>query len=139
MSDDFDVNKHLNWFSSRAPKARQIHAGEKLPEIDLGGIQLIDGTEDLIPILDMIRLPKRRSFYLGMVTTGTFLMQSSASHRVLRGKRGTGWELFSSSSDAPGVEEHVGTYTPEQILNIVENLGYDKSMNEWIAMGWRPS
>ena len=139
MAENLELDKFLNWLSDKTPKPRQIEEGDIPPDVYLEFDDIAERADDLQPLLDRLKVPRQRSYDLGMVTTGRFLMQSSASHRVVREAGGTSWRVYVSGADFPDGEEFMGDYSSEEVAEFAEELGYEINVREWLAIGWRPS
>ena len=139
MADNFELDEYLKWLSDKTPKPRQIEVGDVPSGVHLEFDDMAERADDLQPLLDRLTFPRKRSYDLGMVTTGRFLMQSSASHRVVRKAGGTSWRVYVSGADFPNGEEFIGDYTSEDVVQFAEELGYEMNVREWLAIGWRPS
>ena len=138
QSDDVLIQL-VKWLAAKAPKSRQIEFSKVPSDIDIDNLELSEDPEQLHSVLRRLKLPRQRSFILGSVTTGTFLMQSSATHRVTRRKGGTSWDVYVSGADFPAGEEHMGSYASEDVRSLAEELGYEYTLRDWLGMGWRPS
>ena len=138
MGEDNPLVSLLRWFAVNPAGGRLIEAGDipTLPgaeEIDFDG-----SMDDLRAALKNVKFPSRRSFDLGSVTTGLGLMQSSASHRIVRQKGGTSWAMYMSGPDLPEGEVYMDTISSTLVLTEVSDLGYELTLSDWISMGWRP-
>lgn len=104
--------------------------------------EVLDGLDDekaLAEALDGLPFPKARSYWLEEVETGSFLMSGSAGWRIVRGKGGRSWRVYSYSSDYyPEKFADLGDYDSDYIRDEAETAGYRLTLLEWIAMGWRP-
>ena len=111
---------------------------EELPsDWDVENYQAGCDDEALRALLKTIRLPAKRSYPLGIVSTGVALMESSASHRVVRRNRGKSWRLYVSGADFAEGEELIGEFSANEIVDEVADLGYEISLGTWVSMGWR--
>ena len=136
---DLEFIKLVDWFKLYGGGGRLIDASSLPSDMDLD-LTDWDGREvELARILKKIKMPRQRSYYLGSVTTGVFGMQSSANHRIVRGKRGVIWKMYVSGPDFPEGELSMGVISSKKILGEVEDLGYHVYLRQWIAMGWRPN
>ena len=137
MEDEFE--DLVRWFSLNT-RAGEIISAEALPDdVDIDGIDWLENKSELRKLLDKVQMPPNYSYDLGTVTTGTFLMQSSASHRIERNADGTRWKMYVSGPDFPKGEECMGEVDSDIIMTEVEDLKYEVSLRNWISMGWRPS
>lgn len=137
MEDEF--KDLVQWFSLHT-KAGDIISADALPDdVDIDGIDWAENQSELRILLEKVQLPSECSYDLGMITTGTFLMQSSASHRIERNEDGTRWTMYVSGPDFPNGEEFMGEVDSNSIMTEVEDLKYEVSLRNWISMGWRPS
>jgi hypothetical protein len=139
LADNSELDEYLKWLSDKTPKPRQIEVGDIPPGVDLEFDDIAERPDDLEPLLERLKFPRKQSYDLGTVTTGRFLMQSSASHRVVREAEGTSWQVYVSGADFPDGEEFIGDYTSEELAEFAEELGYEINVREWLAIGWRPS
>lgn len=128
----------LKWF------CEQCRNGEPDPK-DFRTKRLVDvlyGNDDegaLAVALDGLPFPNVRSYWLGEVETGAFLMSGSAGWRIVRGKGGKSWRVYSYSDDYyPEKFAVIGVFGSDEIRDQAENAGYDLALIDWIAMGWRP-
>lgn len=137
MSNAEKFSRLLHWVIQHSQKDRLIEASELL--VDMEDIDLVEHSIALHRVLTRLRMPSKRSYHLGSVITGVAGMQSSASHRVIRGREGKRWKLYVDGPDFPNGEELVGELSSNELLNEIEGLGYSISVRQWIAMGWRPS
>lgn len=136
---DLDFKRLVEWFGMNGGGGRLIEASTLPTDINIDRMEW-DGSEaELRRILSRVRMPSQRSYDLGMVTTGVFGMQSSASHRIVRGRDGVIWKMYVSGPDFPDGEEYMGELRSNEILSEVEYLGYQVSLRQWISMGWRPN
>lgn len=138
MDEESPLVGLLRWFAVNTAGGRLIEAGD-IPA--LPGVEKIDfdgSMDELRATLRKVKFPSRRSFDLGSVTTGLGLMQSSASHRVVRQRGGTSWAMYVSGPDFFEGEVYVDTISSTHILTEVSDLGYELALSDWISMGWRP-
>lgn len=136
---DLDFKRLVEWLSLHGAGGRLIEASTLPADINIDSMEWDGSAAELKRLLSKVRMPSRRSYYLGSVKTGVFGMQSSASHRVLRGRGGESWKIYVSGPDFRNGEEYMDEISSNHILSEVENLGYEVSLREWISMGWRPS
>jgi len=134
-----EFSRLLNWIGRHGGGNRLIDASELPTNIDIDGLDLDLHRSDLRQILSKLRMPSRRSYHLGSVTTGMAGIQSSASHRVVRGREGKRWKIYVSGPDFPDGEECMDEISSNDLLSEIESLGYQITLRQWIAMGWRPS
>lgn len=136
---DLQFKRLVEWFGMNGGGGRLIEASALPSDIDIDTMEW-DGSEaQLKRLLEKVRMPSQRSYYLGSVTTGVFGMQSSASHRIVRCRGGTNWKMYVSGPDFPDGEEYMGEMRSNEILSEVEYLGYQVTLRQWISMGWRPN
>jgi len=136
---DLDFKRLVEWFGLHGAGGRLIEASTLPADIDIDRMEWDGSAAELKRLLSKVRMPSRRSYHLGSVTTGVFGMQSSARHRVVRGRGGTTWKMYVSGPDFPDGEEYMDELRSNDILSEVEYLGYQVSLRQWISMGWRPN
>jgi hypothetical protein len=128
----------LEWFCNQCRKSEPEL--EDFRAVRLG--QLLDEVEDasvLGPLLKGLPFPKSRTYWLEEIETGAFLMSGSAGWRLVRGKGGRSWRVYSHSADFyPDAFAEVGVSTSGQVRDEAEAAGYHLTLRDWIAMGWRP-
>lgn len=127
------------WLSSTAGTLEKVNVEDIPFEIDVDALEQSQGSNLLTLFCNRLKFPSRRSFNLGSIMTGPALMQSSASYRAVRGKGGTSWKLFVDGADFSWQEQLFGSYTSEEVREIIDQLGYELTLRDWLSMGWRPS
>lgn len=85
------------------------------------------------------RVPLRRQYTLGTITTATDKTSQTIDYWLQRGPYSKFWRLMWSYDRNPRIFISMVTLWPEEVMSHVENVGFKISMADWLAMGWRPS
>ena len=86
-------------------------------------------------------LPGRRVFYLGGHSYSVGPGYSwTTEYWVKRVERGKKWEIYSTYPEETGRQRlFFGLYTPEDVKEYFDSVGFEIRDQDWWDMGWRPS